>query len=414
MTRPLSALLLLFVAAASPITHLRYERLVVVEHSGQTCVVLNPNLYVHASASLADLRLYTNAGAREIPYVLLESGSLQADTAPAQVLNLRQAGRSVSFDLQMPPRAYTDVILNLANQSADQSFVAHATVTANGVALGEFTLFNLTADHLPQDTTLHLQETTAPLLHITLTSPQGSALLTPAMVQGASVPPSRSAQTLYTTALRTSTVTQVAGETRAHFLVPAHLPIERVRITLAPGQVPNLSRAVRITSHVADDRENTDEQIRGDIGHLHLTRYGTPLTYDQMSVPATLGANLQTAAEVQVAIENGSGAPLPIASIALETRQRQLCFDAQSAGLVTLFYGDPQLEPAQYPFARQFRALAVPHLANLGSEQLNPRYSAPEPVSFLRRRHPRSAYLGLLLAICFAGLFLLRSKKLRL
>ena len=411
--------LLLSMPASSPIAHLRYERLIAVEHSGQTCVVLSPSLYLHASASLADLRLYTNAGAREIPYALLESGSLQAEAASAQILNLRQAGKSVSFDLQMPARAYTDVILSLANQSPDPGFVVRATVSAAGVPLGDFTLFNLTAEHLPEDTTLHLQETTVPLLHITLSPPLGTIALLPAMVQGASVPPSRDAQTLYTTALRTSTVTQAAQETRVHFLVPAHMPIERVRFTLVPGPAPNFTRAIRITSQAAgmqaaEDPAASGEQIHGAIGHLHTTRRGVVLSFDQMSVPATLGANLQTAAEVEVAIENGTAAPLPIASVALETRQRQLCFDAQTAGLVTLFYGDPQLEPPQYPFARSFLASATPHLATLGPEQLNPRFTPANPVGFLKRRHPRSAYLGLILAVCFAGLFLLRSKKLRL
>ena len=407
-------LLLLFATTDSPIAHLRYERLIVVEHSGQTCVVLNPNLYAHASPSLADLRLYTNAGTREIPYVLLESGSLQSEPSPAQLLNLRQLGKVVSFDLRMPERAYTDVILTLSSQSANQNFVARAVVTADNAPLGEFTLFNLSAEHLPRNVTLPLQETSAPLLHITLTPLAGSAALPPAAIEGASVPPSREGQTLYTTVLRTSTVTQVGGETRANFLVPAHLPIERVRITPAPGPLPNFSRVVRVTSYVAGDRDPSGEQIRGDIGHLHLQRDGALLNFDEMSVPATLGANLQSAAEVQVAIENGSAAPLPIASVALETRQRQLCFEAQAAGLVTLFYGDAQLEPAQYPFARQFRPLPNPHAATLGPEQLNPRYTPPEQPGFLRRKHPRSAYLGLLLAICFAGLFLLRSKNLRL
>ena len=411
MTRSLPALLLLLVAAAgSPIAHLHYERLVIAEHSGQTCTVLGSTVYTHASATLADLRLFTNAGAREVPFVLFQSGSLQANTEPAQILNLRQLGTAISFDLQMPARAYTDVVLDLAGQS----LLAHATVTAVGRTLGDFTLFKLNTEHLPDDTTLHLQEIAAPVLHITLTPLQGSAPLTPALVLGAAVPPSREAQTLYTTALTTSTVTEAAGETRARFLVPPHLPIERVRITLQPGKLQNLSRTVRITSHAANDPGSSGEQIRGTIGYLHLTRGGAVLNLDQLSVPATLGANLQTAAEVEVAIENGSATPLPIASIALETRQHQLCFNAQAAGLFTLFYGDPELEPARYDLRNKFRGDTVPHLATLGPEQLNPRYTPREQPGFLSRKHPRSAYLGLIFAICFAGIFLLRSKKLRI
>ncbi len=403
-------LLLLFAGTSSPIPHLRYQRSVTVAHIGPSCVLLDPALYGHAAASLADLRLYAGSDQHEIPYALLQSGSGQAETEPARLLNLHPLGRTISFDLQMPARPYTDVTLTLAGQN----LLAQATVTANGAPLGDFTLFKLGAQQLPDDTTLHLQETAAPLLHVTLTPLPGSPALSPDMVQGATVPPSREAQTLYTAAVTASTFDQLSRETRAHLAVPAHLPIERVRIALAPGNTLNFSRPVRILSHTVGEPESSGEQIRGVISHVHLTHGGASINLDRLTVPAILGANLQAAAEVEVAIDNGNSPPLPIRSISLETRQRQLCFSAATSNPMTLFYGDATLAPPQDDFARHFRPDPAVHPATLGPEQLNPRFTPRQHISFLHRRHPRSTYLGLILAICFVGLFLLRSKKLRL
>ena len=410
MMRSPVTLLLLLTAASSSVTHLRYQRSITATHVGPNCVILDPSLYGHATATLADLRLYSGDDPREIPFALLESGSLQAEAEPAQVLNLHQLGKTISFDLQMPARVYTDVTLTLAGQN----LLAHATVTAGGASLGDYTLFKLASEHLPDDTTLHLQETAAPVLHLALTPLPGSPPLSPDMVQGATVPPSREAQTLYTAVVSTSTLDQVSHETRAHFTVPAHLPVERVRITLPQGSTPNFSRPVRITSHVAGEPESSGETVRDVLGSVHLTRSGASIDLHRLTAPAILGANLQTAAEVEVAIENGDAPPLPIASISLETRQRQLCFVARSSDPLTLFYGDPQLDPPQYDFARQFRPDPTVHLALPGREQPNPRFEPRRQADFLHRRHPRSTYLGLILATCFVGLFLLRSKKLRI
>ena len=73
---------------------------------------------------------------------------------------------------------------------------------------------------------------------------------------------------------------------------------------------------------------------------MQLTQAGREIRQQQLSVPATLGANMQGAATVEVAVDNGDDTPLPITAVRLEMRQRKLCFAAPTAQPVTLFYGD--------------------------------------------------------------------------
>ena len=75
----------------------------------------------------------------------------------------------------MPSRPYTEVALDLDGQD----FLATATVSGtrdpndrSSTSLGEFTLFDLTSQHLSHNTTLHLQESSFPYLHIELDVPR--------------------------------------------------------------------------------------------------------------------------------------------------------------------------------------------------------------------------------------------------
>ena len=160
--------------------HLRYTRaLSVAAGSGQACAVLDAAVFPHAAPSLRDLRLFPAAGAgeaREVPYALTLSEAVTEETQAARVLNLGAGLKpgSVAFDLQMPDRPYTDVVLDLAGRD----FLATATVTggdslgaahSGGTSLGSFTLFDLTAQRLSRDTTLPLQESTFRFLHVVLT-----------------------------------------------------------------------------------------------------------------------------------------------------------------------------------------------------------------------------------------------------
>lgn len=388
--------------------------------SSQSCAILDPQIFPHAAASLKDLRLYQNN--REVPYAITLSEPQQPDSDTATVRNLGLRGRSIVFDLEMPHRPYTDVTLNLTGHD----FLATATATVSGTRdpnyanqthLGDFTLFDLTTQHLSRSTTLHLQETDLPYLHVELAvSPApGAPAFTPTtqMLSSVTVPPSREAQSLYTTAVTSTAITQRGRQTVATFALPERIPIERVSFDLSPTYKANFSRDVHITDRPANtpDAPSTSETLAGTILRVHLTQSGREIRQQQLSVPATLGSNMQSAATVEVAIDNGNDTPLPLAAIRLETRQRKLCFDAPTAAPLTLFYGDPALTAPQYDYARLFSPSDTTLAAQLGPEQLNPTFHDRPDSRPLTDRHPHLLWIVLLVVICILAIVAIRSSR---
>jgi hypothetical protein len=199
-----------------------YQRSVVPAAVGQNCAVLDAEVFEHAAPTLRDLRLFAQtAQAHEIPYAITLSEPVQPDVEPARVFNLGTKGRAITFDLAMPHRAYTEVVLNLAGKD----YIASATVTgtekpgeSTGTHLGEFTLFDLTSQHLSRSTKLPLQESSFPYLHVELqvSAAPGTRRIqfSPAMVIGATVPPSREAQTVFAPAAETRNISLPERQSR--------------------------------------------------------------------------------------------------------------------------------------------------------------------------------------------------------
>jgi hypothetical protein len=393
--------------------YFRYHRSVLAAPGqGETCSVIDPAIFPNAAASLKDLRLYENG--REVPYAVTLSEPEQEDSDVAQVLNPSMHGGAVVFDLAMPARSYTDVALDLTGKD----YLATATVSSmdslGGTAtrLGDFTLFDLSSQHLSHDTTLHLPESSFRFLHVAITAssaPGGGVFVaTPGMVQGATVPPSREAQTIFSTAIAIGDIRQRGHQTIATGSLPARLPIERVSFVLDPSYKGNFSRDVYISAHAG---ESTPETARGTILRVHLTESGREIREQQLSVSAVLGANLQESALVEVAVDNGNDAPLPITAVLLEMRQRKLCFDLSAAPNLELFYGDPTLPAPQYDSSRLFSPSARMVSARLGPEQENKAYRARPDTRSMTERHPDLIWIALLIVVCVLAVVALRSSK---
>ncbi|MEO8736619.1 MAG: hypothetical protein ABI380_08775, partial [Edaphobacter sp.] len=362
------------------------------------------------------LRLYQ--GSQEIPYAITLSEPEQPDSATARVLNLGTHGHNIVFDLEMPARPYTDVTLDLGGHD----YLATATVagldspqSSNATRLGDFTLFDLTAQHLSHSTTLHLQESSFPYLHIVLSvspAPRTPGFTaTPEMVKGAIVPPSREAQSLYTVAAETTAITQRGRQSVAVFALPERVPVERVAVVLAPNYKANFSRDVHISDYPAGTPRSAAETIDGTILRIRLTQAVREIHQQKLSIPATLGANMQGPANVEVAIENGDDAPLPISAVRLEMRQRKLCFSAPAGKLLTLFYGDAALAAPQYDYARIFSAATHTSTSQLGPEQLNPTYRQRSDTRPLTERYPDLLWIVLLAVLCILAIVALRSAR---
>lgn len=347
--------------------------------------------------------------------MVIESEPEAADVQSATVLNLGMRGGDVVFDLAMPARAYTDVTLKLGGKD----FVATAKVSApDATQLGTFALFDLSKQGLSRSTTLTLQESTFATLHVDLhvTAIDGSPYpgLTPQIVEGASVPPSREAQTLYTPVAMTSSVVQKGKESVAVFQVPAHVPVERVVFGITPGFTKEFSRGVEITAQSAKkDETNTTEQIAGDI--WRITRNGTgggpAIHQEKLSVDAEIASNLRAPASVIITVENGDDVPLQIQSVTLEMRQRTMCFDAAAGASYMLRYGDPALHAPVYDYARLFQPQANAITAQLGPELVNADYHPRPDERPFTERHPELMWVALLLVVAVLGGTALHSVK---
>ena len=386
--------------------------------SPQACAVLDPPIFAHASPTLADLRLYSQSA--ELPYAITISESTLAPPDPARILNLGLRNHHIAFDLQMPPRSYTELTLDINGQNfiaAAQISGLHTPTDPHPTALGTFTLFDLTSQHLSRSTAIPLPESSFPFLHIELTvtpSPGSAFLPTPAMVQGAGIPPNREAQTLYTPVAQTPHFTQRGNETVALIEVPAHIPIERISFALAPGSKPNFSRPVRITATPQQPPHTQPEVLTGEIARIHLPATATSpaINEELLTIPATLGANLKHPATVELAIENGDDRPIPLASATLEMRQRKLCFAPPPGEQITLDYGDPTLHAPVYDFARLFNPAAPTTLATLTPELPNPIYTPrPAPTRSLTERHPELLWLALTAVVAILAVVAFRSSK---
>ena len=393
-------------APATP-RHLRFQRAVLLPSgaSGMACATLDASVLAHtASAAHNDLRLYRayagTAGEAETPYRLTESGPEAVPDAEAVVEHVASQGGALRFDLRMPARPYSEVQLRLRTHD----FVGTVEVTGDLVHghrenLGTFGIFDLErpgAASLGHWTVLPMAETSLPVLHVTLRlrTPGGVPVraLPPALVEGATVPPSRERQTVYTPVAVTETVAQAGKDSVAVLRVPAHVPVERLRIALSPEFDGDFRREVLVRARPLEDPTADAEVI--DAGAVQRVRLpsGDPglraidLTEDALD--ATLGATLGSAASVRVSVRNGNLAPLPIRKIALEMRERRLCFRAVPETLYTLRYGDPGLAAPVYDDASLPEVPAAPITAQLGPEARNSKWRQRQDERRIFERHP--------------------------
>jgi hypothetical protein len=400
--------------------HLKYARALTVGAGGAgvACAVLDAAVFAHAaSRSGDDLRVF-GAGADgvavEIPFALTESEAQPVDVATATVENLGMRGGDVVFDLVMPLRVYSEVDLQLGAKD----FVATAKVSGTdaqrgpSTSLGSFALFDLTQQRLSRSTALPLQESSFARLHVELhvMNAAGGAYvgLTPAIVEGATVPASREAQTLYSV-VGTADVTQQGASTVARIEMPAHVPVERVSFVLDPAFKRDFLREVTVGAGKGEMLESVD----GEIERVTRARVsGEPeIRQAKLSVDAVMGSNLREPATYVVTVKNGDDQPLAIKAVELEMRQRRVCFDAKAGSAYTLRYGDVALHAPVYDFARLYADETKPLAASMGAETVNAEFVAREDSRPYTERHPEVLWIALLAVVAALGATALHGVK---
>jgi len=400
--------------------HLRYVRTLTLppNASGIACTVLDASVYAHsASSSADDLRVFRAAPhtqPQEVPFVVSYSAAQPTDAQTATVRNVVAHNNTLSFDLDLPPRPYSEVDLNLAAHN----FLATALVsTTDNKPLGTFTLFDLTDRHLPRSTSLALQESTYPHLHILLhlRTPDGKPYPhpDPSIVHGATVPASREAQTLYTIVASANTITQQGASSLAQLDIPAHLPVERVKFVLNPAYKSDFLREVSVIAH-ADTQQPDEPQeiINGQISRVtrppDATAGAPAISAAQLSLPAVIASNLHDPATIRVTIADASQPALPLTAVQLQMRQRTLCFDAVPNATYTLRYGDHDLRASVYDLGDLTTLSTKPLIATLGTEELNTGFLQRHVASTYDQRNPNLFWIALLAAIAVLGSFVSR------
>ena len=402
----------------SPSRHLQYQREIVLpaHSSGQACVALDGTVFAHtASQGAGDIRIYaTETGGREIevPFAVTESGPATMETQAATLGNVVVRDGELMFDLAMPNGEYTEVDLELnAKNFIGTAQVAGVDTQGRSTRLGTFGIFDLSAQGLARSTVLALPDSSFPVLHVALrlTNPEGQPIsVSPSMITGAKVPPSRETQTNYTTIASTSTVDQQGHWSIATMTVPAHIPVERAQFVLSPDFRADFMRDATVAAAPMETGLDALGAAEGVSGHIfRVTRdaiAGAPAIDSQvLTIGTVIGANLRAPARVTASIDNGTSSPLPIARVDLQMRTRSLCFEARSDTSYTLRYGDADLSAPSYRYARSFVTSASPIATTLGPEEKNPKYLPPGTGDAPLRPGRELPWLLLIAGVAIAG-----------
>ncbi len=413
----LIAAFLLLVAATPEIQYFQFQRPVVrpSQQAAQTCAVVGPDIFANSTAELADLRLYHDTV--ETPYVIRIATPVQSAQTNITPLNLGLRGGKTVFDAAIAEGLYSDLDLTVAAKD----FIATVVVSGSNTEaendrtkLGSYTVFDLTGQKLGRSTVLHLPESSFRYLHFQISGP-----LSPKDITGLTIERLPASQSKYVTVAESSHLTQDGHSTVLEFVVPPHVPVDRVLFT--PGSLPALfSREVTVTvtpqsPPSSDGRAGAVSPITfiGSLLRVHSTENGHRIDEERLSVDtiSMLDGQRNIPAKWTIAINNGDDPPISLGIVRLQMLQRDLCFEADAAASYTLFYGDPALQRPIYDYDALFAAQADGAKAVFGAEQHNPMYRARPDQRPFTERHPVLLWAALVVVIALLAVIALRSAK---
>lgn len=378
-------------------------------------MALDGTVFAHTeSTGAGDVRIFGEESGHEfeVPFAMTESGPSTLDSEPATLGNVAVRNGELVFDLSMPRRETSEVDLDLnAKNFFAAAQVAGVDTRGHATPLGTFALFDMSAQGLARSTVLPLPDVSYPVLHVALRllDSQGRPMAPePSMISGATVPPSRQSETVYTSVASASNIEQQGHWSAATMVVPAHVPIERAQFVLPPGFHGDFLRDATVAATPMVKGWDALGAAEGVSGHIfrvvHSALAGVPAIDSQvLAVNTVIGSNLRSAAKVTASIDNGSAAPLPIERVDLEMRQRKLCFEVRPGASYTLRYGDAELSAPSYSYTRHFVLTAQPITAALGREQGNPIYVPPGTDEGQRRPGRDLPWLLLIAGVSVAG-----------
>jgi hypothetical protein len=416
----------LVLAAALPALHpsFRYERPVQLASAAapETCIVLPVDLLAHAAPRLDDLRVI--AGDREVAYQVRTSSDVAEDVGrPEQILNLGERNGAISFDVQMTDPLYSRVLLKMARSHF--SVLVHVSGIDRpgeaGVAFPEIAYSSDTPEDEPQVKLIMLPESNFRYLHFEI---QTLALepVTPQDIAGMDVLTESTEPPKYMQVALANAPQQKTRSTFYEFAIPANVPVERLAFAsddpsavfsrrAALEQYPtHSSQAAQTTSdNTSAARPETPVQSEGiALAHFRDAKRPSPSGENNTVDLAGLGA-LPYASIVRLTIQNGDDVPLTLHAVALQMRERQICFLRKPNTSYVLLYGDLSLGTPQYDLAPIEAAAMTVSQSVLGAERaLTPEAASQRPFT---ERHPVLLWVALILVVGTLGFVALRSAR---
>jgi hypothetical protein len=402
------------VAAVPQIEYFRYERPISINPpaSGQICVALDPQIFAHAAANLADLRLYH--GGAETPYAIHRAAPVESAQRSIAPLNLGKRGGQTVFDAAMPEGSYADVQLAVPAQNFIATVAVSGSQAESGgseTKLGSFTIFDLTSEKLGRSTVLHLPNSDFRYLHFRIAGP-----IEPENVTGLSVERLPEGRPRYVTVAESGHAIHQGHSSVIEFTAPAHVPVDRIEFV--PGAEPvNFSRDVSVAIAPTVQRPASDAEPPapapssfGNLLRVHSVQDGHRIEEERLAIDAP-GTELDEPAKWKIEIDNGDDRPIQLQSVRLEMIERDLCFDGSAGAGFALYYGDAALGAPRYDYARLFAIEAAAAQAALGQEQQNSAYRQRPDQRPFTERHPALLWVSLVVVIVVLGAIALRSAK---
>jgi hypothetical protein len=315
-----------------------------------------------------------------------------------------RAGQTV-FDAEFPDGHYSDLELDIT----ERNFIATAEVSGSQTQfstaptkLGSYTIFDLTRQRLGRSTVLHLPESDFKYLHFKISGP-----LTPEHINGLSVVRLPESQPRYISLAETAKITERNRDTVVEFIVPPHVPVDRV--VFRAGSQPSLfSRDAFLRVEPAQpppaDSQSYPQttMASGHLLRIHSLENGHRIDEEHLTIDAPT-ADFDQPAKWTITIDNGDDPPLSVESVRLQMLERDLCFESAGSGHYTLYYGDRSLAAPRYDYATLFALQADAAIAAMGREAGNAAYQPRPDERAFTERHPALLWVALVLVIVLLG-----------
>jgi hypothetical protein len=356
----------------------------------QNYAVLDESVWTASLAQLADLRLYDEDG--QVPYSIREErGGIAGVETAVRVLNAARHGDHTEFDIEIPGAApYNRIRLTIDKKDFVATARAAGLDSLRGGATAVWptasTLFDFSTERLGSSETITVPTWTYRFVHVIL-----SPGITPAQVKGAAISRLEEKQAGWTAAGSCGAAQQRPHESVITCLVPAQVPVERIRFDVPPSRV-NFRRFVTVTD--ARGRQFT----AGTIGRIRMTRGGMMVMSEDMAVAAP-GAHTDT---LTVTVANGDDPPLAFSSVQPQNIERRLYFDPRGHRALKLYAGDAKLSAPVYDYDKFFDRDPRAPEARLGPDMTNPAFTGRGDDRPWSERHKAVMWVAMLVAV--AGL----------